>query len=64
MLFLSHHIVGLIAELLAGFLVLKWIFRRFDVTLCKGKNLMRTTISTWLVSILLGIFLFLWHLIG
>ena len=60
LLFLSHHVLGLIAEILGGFLVLRWLLKSF----CKGKTLMRATMATWIVSILLGIVLFAWHLIG
>jgi uncharacterized membrane protein YozB (DUF420 family) len=60
LLFSSHHVLGLIAEILGGFLVLRWLLKSF----CKGKTLMRATISTWIGSILLGIVLFAWHLIG
>jgi uncharacterized membrane protein YozB (DUF420 family) len=63
LLFLSHHLLGLVAELLGGFMVLRWVVKAFDASFCKGKTLMRATISTWLVSILLGIVLFIWHLI-
>lgn len=60
LLFLSHHVLRLIAEILGGFLVLRWLLKSF----CKGKTLMKATISTWIGSILLGIVLFAWHLIG
>jgi len=64
LIFLSHHVLGLVAELLGGFLVLRWWFVKvFDTSFCKGKTLMRATIITWLVSIILGIILLIWHLI-
>jgi uncharacterized membrane protein YozB (DUF420 family) len=63
LLFLSHHVLGLVAELLGGFLVLRWVMKAFNTSVCKGKALMKATISTWLVSLILGIVLFMWHLI-
>jgi uncharacterized membrane protein YozB (DUF420 family) len=63
LLFLSHHIIGLIAELLGGFLVLRWVAKRFDTSSCKEMRLMRLAMGTWIISILLGIVLFAWHLI-
>ena len=63
LLFLSHHVFGLVAELLGGFLVLRWVLKASDVSSCKGKNLMRAVVITWIVSILLGIVLFIWHII-
>lgn len=64
LLFLSHHIIGLLAELLAGFIVVKYIIRAFNSSFCKNKNLMRATLIIWLISIILGIILFLWHVNG
>jgi len=62
LLFLSHHVLGLIAEILGGFLVLRWVLKTFNESFCRGKTLMRATIGTWLFSILLGFVLFAWHL--
>jgi uncharacterized membrane protein YozB (DUF420 family) len=62
LLFLSHHVLGFIVEILGGFLVLRWVLKAFNESFCRGKTLMRVTIGTWLVSILLGIVLFAWHL--
>ena len=62
LLFLSHHVLGLVAELLGGFLVLRWVIKSFNVSFCKGQTLMKATLSTWLVSIILGVVLFIWHL--
>ena len=63
LLFLSHHALGLVAEILGGFLVLRWVVKAVDASFCKGKTLMRATVSTWIGSIILGIVLFIWHLI-
>ena len=57
----GHHILGLVAEILAGFLVLKWAARSFDSTSCKGKKLMKATYGTWILSILLGLVIFFLH---
>jgi uncharacterized membrane protein YozB (DUF420 family) len=51
LLFLSHHVLRLIAELLGGFLVLRWAAKASNASFCKGKTLMRVAIGTWLVSI-------------
>lgn len=63
LLFLSHHVLGLVAEILAAFIVFRWVLKTFDASSCKGKNLMRATVSTWLLSILLGIVIFILHFI-
>lgn len=57
----GHHILGLVAEILAGFLVLKWAIRSFDSTTCKGKKLMKVTYGIWILSIILGLVLFVLH---
>ena len=57
----SHHILGLIAEILAGFLVIKWAAKSFDSTSCKGKKLMKVTFGTWILSIILGLVIFFLH---
>ena len=63
LLFLSHHVLGLIAVLLGGFLVLKWTVKAFNTSSCKGKTLMRATFVIWIISILLGIVIFVLHFI-
>jgi len=63
MLFLSHHVLGLIAEVLGIILVLKWAMNRFESLSCKGKLLMRLTSGTWIISILLGLVIFILHFI-
>jgi len=57
----GHHILGLAAEILAGFLVLKWVLRSFDSTTCKGKKLMKITYGIWILSIVLGLAIFALH---
>jgi len=61
LLFLSHHVLGLITEVLGGFVVLRWVVKGLGTESCRGKILMRATLSIWFVSILLGILLFLLH---
>ncbi len=63
LLFVSHHLIGLIAEFLGAFLILRWSLKKFDTSSCKGKNPMRLAMITWIISILFGIILFIWHLI-
>ena len=57
----GHHVLGLVAEILAGFLVLKWAAHSFDSSSCKGKKLMKATFGTWILSIILGLVLFFLH---
>jgi uncharacterized membrane protein YozB (DUF420 family) len=63
LLLLSHHVLGLIAELLGAFLVFRWAIKAFNTSFCKGKILMRVTMGTWLASILLGAVIFILHFI-
>jgi len=63
LLFLGHHLLGLITEVLGAFLVLRWVVKGLSTESCKGKTLMRATLSIWFVSILLGILLFLLHFV-
>ena len=63
LLFLSHHVLGLITEVLGAFVVLRWIVKGLNPDSCKGKTLMRVTLSVWFVSILLGILLFIIHFV-
>ncbi len=52
----SHHLLGLIAEVLALYSIYKWW--KGD---CKGKMLMRSILLSWIVSSLIGIYLYLNH---
>ena len=63
LLFLGHHILGLIAEGLGVFVVLRWVVKGFNSDFCKGKALMRVTSGAWFVSILLGFLLFIIHFV-
>ena len=64
LLFASHHTIGLVAEFLSGFVILRYIVRAFKPSSCKHKKLMKATVTIWLLSIISGIILFLWHIIG
>ena len=55
---LIHGVTGAIAAVLGVFLVAAWHFSK-DLTGCfKRKIFMRSTISVWLISLLLGIILY------
>ncbi len=63
LLFLGHAVLGLFAEGLALFVVLRWILNGFKATVCKGKNLMRATEIAWVASVVLGLAIFVIHLL-
>ncbi len=63
LLFLTHHTLGLVAEVLGAFVVLRWVLKGLNSDSCKGKALMRVTLGFWFVSILLGVLLFLIHFV-
>jgi len=63
LLFLSHHALGLVAEVFGAFLVLRWVVKGFNSDFCKGKVLMRVTLGFWFASIVLGVLLFLIHFV-
>jgi uncharacterized membrane protein YozB (DUF420 family) len=57
-LFVIHHIIGLIAFVLATFLVLRYVRGGFTPKYCRGKWLMRMTAILWIVALLLGLYLY------
>ena len=57
-IFLVHHILGLVAFVLSLFLVARFALGRFTLQRCKGKWLMRTTAVTWGAVLVMGVFLY------
>jgi uncharacterized membrane protein YozB (DUF420 family) len=57
---ISHHGLGLLAELLGLYLVYKWRFQK-TFTFCYGhQNLMKITIITWVITNILGIVIYVY----
>ena len=54
-----HSVIGTIAEVLAVYIVIRWYLHGKDAKVCKGKTLMKVTFTSWLVSLLIGIGLYL-----
>jgi uncharacterized membrane protein YozB (DUF420 family) len=55
----SHAILGSLVEILGIFLLIAWIFNRYNVKFCfKNKRIMRATIFFWLVELILGVYIY------
>jgi uncharacterized membrane protein YozB (DUF420 family) len=63
LLLLGHHLIGLVAEVLAVFIVLRWALGRFSYLSCRGKALMDVTFGAWIISLALGVVIYIMHLI-
>jgi uncharacterized membrane protein YozB (DUF420 family) len=63
-LILVHTPLAVVATLLATYVVLRWAAHSFELNGCRGKRLMGATMITWSASIVLGIAVYLAHLIG
>lgn len=63
-LILIHIPFAVVATLLATYVVLRWATLSFKPKACRGELLMDITLVTWTVSIILGIAVYVAHLIG
>ena len=63
-LILVHVPLAVVATLLATYVVLRWVAHSFEPNGCRGKRLMGATMITWSASIVLGIVVYLAHLLG
>ena len=59
-----HEPLAVVATLLSSYVVLRWAAHSFRPNGCRGKRLMQATMTTWIASIVLGIAIYLAHLIG
>jgi uncharacterized membrane protein YozB (DUF420 family) len=64
LLIIIHVPLAIVATLLSSYVVFRWVARSFRPNGCRGKRLMQTTMATWIASIVLGIAIYLAHLIG
>jgi uncharacterized membrane protein YozB (DUF420 family) len=64
LLIIIHVPLAIVATLLSSYVVLRWAARPFKTNGCRGKRLMRATMVTWTASIVLGIAVYLAHLVG
>ncbi len=53
---LIHIVSGAITDVLAIYIVYRWIRNHLDPHGCMGKNIMRATMILWLISFLTGLF--------
>jgi uncharacterized membrane protein YozB (DUF420 family) len=63
-LIIIHIPFAIVATLLATYVVFRWAAYSFKPNGCRGALLMDTTMVTWIVSIILGIAVYLAHLVG
>jgi uncharacterized membrane protein YozB (DUF420 family) len=63
LLIIVHVPLAIVATLLSSYVVIRWAARSFKPSGCRGKRLMRVTMATWTASIVLGIAVYLAHLI-
>jgi uncharacterized membrane protein YozB (DUF420 family) len=63
LLIIVHVPLAILATLLSSYVVIRWTARSFKPSGCRGKRLMRATMVTWTSSIVLGIAVYLVHLI-
>jgi uncharacterized membrane protein YozB (DUF420 family) len=54
-----HIPIGIAAFILSTYLVLRWAFNSGDIRKCFGKGLMRATMITWMLSLIIGIVIYL-----
>ncbi len=52
---ISHIVSGTMAEILAVYIVYRWIRNRLKPSGCRGKLVMRITMILWLISLLTGL---------
>ncbi|MGD0805524.1 MAG: DUF420 domain-containing protein [Candidatus Bathyarchaeia archaeon] len=52
---ITHIVSGTIAEILAVYIVIRWIRNRLNPSGCRGKLIMRATMILWLISLLTGL---------
>jgi uncharacterized membrane protein YozB (DUF420 family) len=63
LLIIIHVPLAIVSTLLSSYVVIRWTARSFQPSGCRGKRLMRATMVTWISSIVLGIAVYLAHLI-
>jgi len=59
---IAHSVLGVVAEILTIYLVLRWAIHRFDIKRCVTKLGMRLTFYVWITALFSGILIFVSHL--